>query len=272
MTVYEKSPDQIEREIKDTRAEIDRTLGALQYKLSPGQLLDQALGYLKGGPGEFTANLGRSLRDNPLPVTLLGVSLGWLMLAPRSGAYATGAAETHPSSGVSDTAEEAMESARDLGDKARDELHAQRVKVEAYAQHAWDRGKRVTQKAEDYGQQAWDQSKRATHAAGRFFEEYPLAIAALGLAIGAAAAASLPRGRREDELLGEASDRLKHAMQKTVSESAAMTEDVGAKARHADEEAERKLGRMGELSGSEAATSPTSTEQPPRTGPGQASE
>ncbi len=33
--------------------------------------------------GEFTLNLGRTVRANPLPVALLGIGLGWLMVADR---------------------------------------------------------------------------------------------------------------------------------------------------------------------------------------------
>lgn len=80
----DKSPDEIEEEIQRTRAEMSRTLHALERRLSPGQLVDQALGYFRGsgeGSSEFATNLGRSIKDNPVPVTLMGIGLGWLMLS-----------------------------------------------------------------------------------------------------------------------------------------------------------------------------------------------
>lgn len=233
MNRYERSADQIEQEIRGTRRDIDRTLGALQYKLSPGQLLDQALGYFKGGPGEFATNLGRSVRDNPLPVTLFGVSLAWLMFAPRGSSHPRGAeasvtpmsevgpvpdpradwteaAETYSvgeqpegTGGVVGAAGEAMAKAREMGTAARERLDLQRARAGEYAHRTWDQG------------------RHATLAAGRFLEDYPLAVAALGLAVGAAAAACLPRTRREDELLGETSDQLKRAVSETVREAAA---------------------------------------------------
>jgi len=83
MTERSASPEQIEQEISATRAEIDETLVALQNKLSPGQLLDQVLGYAKDGGGEFAANFGRTVRDNPVPVALLGLGVGWLMMSGR---------------------------------------------------------------------------------------------------------------------------------------------------------------------------------------------
>lgn len=77
------SPDEIEQDITKTRAHIDRTLDVLAARLSPGSLVDQALRTARDTGGEFTLNLGRTIRDNPVPTALLGVGLGWLMLAGR---------------------------------------------------------------------------------------------------------------------------------------------------------------------------------------------
>ena len=73
---------EIERELDDTRSRLDDTVGALQQKLAPGTMVDQAVEYFtEGGGMELGRNLGRSLRDNPIPVALIGVGLGWLLLA-----------------------------------------------------------------------------------------------------------------------------------------------------------------------------------------------
>lgn len=77
-----ESTDQIERDLEHTRAHLDATIDALQTKLSPGQMVDQAVAYVReGGGADFARNLGRKVRDNPLPVTLAAVGLGWLMVA-----------------------------------------------------------------------------------------------------------------------------------------------------------------------------------------------
>ncbi len=75
--------DQYIEEIEQTREEIDRTLLLLQGKLSPRELWDQAL-RSSGGARELSLNLGRTLRDNPIPATLLGISLIWLIVAGMS--------------------------------------------------------------------------------------------------------------------------------------------------------------------------------------------
>ena len=76
--------DRIEREQAATRARLDSTFAALQQKLSPGELVGQAVTYFKDGSGmELSHNIGRSLRDNPMPLALIGVGLGWLVLAGK---------------------------------------------------------------------------------------------------------------------------------------------------------------------------------------------
>lgn len=75
--------DQYVEEIEHTRQEIDRTLLTLENRLSPRELLEQAIRW-SGGAREFSLNLGRTVRDNPIPATLLAISLIWLMVAGTS--------------------------------------------------------------------------------------------------------------------------------------------------------------------------------------------
>jgi len=67
---------------------VERGLQELQARLSPGQLLDEGLHYLRRSQGaDFVRNLGESVRDRPLPVALVGIGLAWLA---ASGAGPTG--------------------------------------------------------------------------------------------------------------------------------------------------------------------------------------
>lgn len=78
-TSYET--DRIEQDLDRTRARLDATIGALQDKLSPGQLLDQGLAYLKdSGGSEFARNLGYNVKANPMPVALVATGIAWLMM------------------------------------------------------------------------------------------------------------------------------------------------------------------------------------------------
>ncbi len=79
-----RRPEEIEDDIERTRAEVGATIDAIQEKLTPGQMMDQALQYLRSsGAGDFGRNLGRQVRDNPLPVALIGVGVAWLAMGGR---------------------------------------------------------------------------------------------------------------------------------------------------------------------------------------------
>lgn len=81
-----KSTTEIEHEIEQDRRRIEQRLGAIQEKLSPGQMIDEMLAYGKNhGGAEFMSNLKHSVTGNPLPVALVGVGLAWLMAKPANG-------------------------------------------------------------------------------------------------------------------------------------------------------------------------------------------
>jgi len=90
--VTDESPDAIERELERTRARLGDHLDELTRRLSPGQLVDEALMYVKEGQAaDFVRNLGTSVRDNPLPVALIGAGLVWLAFSSmRGGSNGTG--------------------------------------------------------------------------------------------------------------------------------------------------------------------------------------
>jgi len=86
----EKSAAEIEREISADRERIGEKLNAIQEKLTPGQLMDEALGFLKNSGGaEYIGNLGQTAKANPIPLALMGVSLSWLMAGGSSTTSST---------------------------------------------------------------------------------------------------------------------------------------------------------------------------------------
>ncbi|MBT9371475.1 DUF3618 domain-containing protein [Rhizobium sp. CSW-27] len=87
-------PQDIEREIEQDRERIGAKLDEIQARMSPGQLIDEAMAYAKSSGGaEFLSNLGGSMKTNPMPVALMGVSLAWLMMGQKSAPpAATGSA------------------------------------------------------------------------------------------------------------------------------------------------------------------------------------
>jgi ElaB/YqjD/DUF883 family membrane-anchored ribosome-binding protein len=99
----QKTSAQLEREVAAQRDRVETTINEIQDRLSPGQMVDELLGYAKNNGGaDFVANLGRSVSGNPLPVALLGVSLLWLMAKPATAAVTSGASQRSKDSAEAD--------------------------------------------------------------------------------------------------------------------------------------------------------------------------
>lgn len=80
-----KRAEELEHEIAQDRLRIEERIDAIQAKMSPGQLVDEAMAYAKSsGGGEYVANLGNAMKTNPIPVALMGIGMAWLMANPGS--------------------------------------------------------------------------------------------------------------------------------------------------------------------------------------------
>lgn len=92
-TLDEKSPAELERDIRRTRAEMTDTVDAIERKLSPDYLkhelkesMHEGIDYLRErfDPRRIAKNTGRSMLDtikeNPVPSLIAGLSIGWLIM------------------------------------------------------------------------------------------------------------------------------------------------------------------------------------------------
>jgi Protein of unknown function (DUF3618) len=78
----ERTSEELEQEAAHTRAQLTRTLEELRARLTPGLVIEQVVDYAREGPAaEFFRNLGREVRENPLPLVLIGIGIAWLMVA-----------------------------------------------------------------------------------------------------------------------------------------------------------------------------------------------
>jgi hypothetical protein len=229
-TRSERHSDQIVADIERTRAEIDQTLSAIEHRLSPGQLVDQGIAYLRQSDARrFASNLGHQVRDNPLPVALVGIGLAWLMASGRDGA-ARPERWDDPGESLADRAESVMEDVSDAAnsagarmsdavDRASGKARAARDRVGVAMERASEKARSARdtigrtadtarQRARDVRDTARHGMERARHGYDRVVDEQPLALGLFGLAVGALVAATVPRTRSEDRLMGEASDRI----------------------------------------------------------------
>lgn len=90
-------------------------------------------------------------------------------------------------------------------------------------------------------EQAADAMSRGADKAADVYEEHPLVMGALALAVGAAIAGALPRTRTEDEYFGHYSDDLYHEAERIYSEERAKIEKVAGAAASEAKKAARDL-------------------------------
>ncbi|HEX5476913.1 MAG TPA: DUF3618 domain-containing protein [Burkholderiales bacterium] len=230
----ERRPDEILSEIDRTRSDMDRTLHDIENRLTAGQLVDQGLDYLRRSGGrEFAANLSGSVKNNPLPVTLVGIGLAWLMAADKGPVQrgSTGSSYEGMSARAGDGAHRAKET---LG-SAKQHLGEGMQSAREGMQSARERAGQLAQSTRDTASQISDRTRhqvdRAREGIGYLVREQPLALGAIGIALGAVLAAAAPRTHKEDELMGEASDRLTDRAKEAGREKLEQAEQVAGKAK-----------------------------------------
>lgn len=185
-----KDPDTLEREIDEVRAEMSRTIEALERKFSPGQWVDYYLDSLREHGGELAANFGNTVKQNPVPLMFTAIGLAWTILSTnrQKPAYgeAAGYDEHGESPGIGERLKSTAESARSRFGSSKE---AMRERISGTARSTQDR------------------AQRAREGFSSLIEEQPLILGALGIALGAALGAALPRTEQEDRLMGKVRDQ-----------------------------------------------------------------
>jgi hypothetical protein len=102
-------------------------------------------------------------------------------------------------------------------------------------------GQSARERASDLGSSARYQVERAKSSLDYMMREQPLALGAIGLAVGAFVAALAPRTRKEDELMGDTRDRLMDQAKQVGKEKLGEVERVATAAMStASQEAQRQ--------------------------------
>lgn len=272
----QRSAAEIERDVETTRARVSGTLEELREKASPGQLFEQVLDYARHSGGrEFARNLGQSIRDNPMPLLLIGAGIGWMMMSgPSHGANGRGwrherdvrswrgGSGRSAHDGTSHGDGNLSEAARGVGaaaGRAASAVSEAASGVGAAAGSAYEGvaqgASRLRETAGEVADSAAGTLRDAREAAGEHLawareetrrglhwltDEQPLVLGAVGLAVGAALGAILPGTEAENRLMGEARDDL-------VSRGTEAVEEGYHRAKEAvSEEVDRARERIGE--------------------------
>jgi ElaB/YqjD/DUF883 family membrane-anchored ribosome-binding protein len=215
-------PATLERRSDALRADVGQTLDALQRNYSPGALLDRSIDLFKEHGGELGANLGRSVKQNPMPALLTLVGIGWMMVSQNRDTYEVylerdeGPYDDSPyddevlyradtpiglqegevsgdGEGVKEKLGAVRDKVRHAKDSTRDSLRSGRRRLSEGSHRAADR--------------AAYRARRARDGFERMLDEQPFVVGAVGVAVGALIGALLPESEREDRMLGPVRER-----------------------------------------------------------------
>lgn len=181
-----RDPSELEREADEIRADMDRTLDALERKFSPAQLLDRSLGYLREHGAELTHNVGDTVKHNPIPVLMVTAGVAWLITSSMSSRKQTDS-ETY--------ADPRYDESGSLKSKIRDRASAARERV---------RSSRTVNRVSNA---IHTQTEHAQERVHNLVEEQPLVLGALAVAVGAIIGAALPSTQYENRTVGQVRDR-----------------------------------------------------------------
>jgi len=184
----ERDPEDLQREADAIRADMDRTLDALERKLSPKQLLDRSLSYMQANGGDLLQKIGATVNKNPLPLLVTSAGLVWLVASSRrSSSSRFETSSTSPRSGDFNPATQSFQEATYEGSS---------------------RVKRAASQLRQRATRTYGATRERTYEVGRnlngLVQEQPLVCGAIALAVGAVIGAAFPASRFERDLVARA--------------------------------------------------------------------
>jgi hypothetical protein len=170
---------------------------------------------------DFVRDLGDAARRNPLSAALIGMGVLWLFTggrtAERVGDLVRGAGFDRIPDAAGNTLDAARSTLRSGAESIGGRVSSATEALRDGSAAGLDR---VARAGSEYADAAYDYAQNIPDAGGALFNTarenlsglfraQPLALGAIGLAIGAGIAAALPATDVESQYLGEASDNLK---------------------------------------------------------------
>ncbi len=237
-------------EIERTRAGMSETVDAIQDRLSPENLKQQAKDRVKeatvGKAQDAGSGIMDTIRQNPLPAALTGIGLGWLFVnARKQSSYRSPYRDAAYVEGYPPTYGHPPRYEDDGGSSVGQAAERARDKVGETAGQAQDKAGELASKTQDgasrLGDQAQYRARRASDGFQRVLQENPLTVGALAVGVGAAIGLAIPETSKEHEVMGEARDNLVDKAQEKVQETQQKAQRVAEEAQSAaQQEAENQ--------------------------------
>ena len=233
---------EIEADIAATRVEMSETIGAIQERLTPSNIVANAKETMRHAATEKVRQMTDNsfmdtVRANPVPSAMIGLGAAWLLFKGRSssdngyrssrdwrsvGGYNAGASGK-PSDrrdyAVGTSGAAAYEGASETGPGYG----------ESVTNIGRDISSRTREMAGDLGDTARQTTRRAQLKFNDVLRDNPLMLGAAAALIGAAVGMSVPTTETENQLMGEARDSVVDRAQNMASDAASkVSEAVGS--------------------------------------------
>ena len=255
----------IRAEIEKTRERLGETVEALGAQLNPTNLKRRVKESVREATigkvqhmatntreriAETSRSLAQTIRENPVPAAVAAAGIGWLLLSsreqrPTTTRFTDGEPdefaipdESYHESGmrarVRNVAENVADKAQDLTEKAQDATQRAVDKVRTTGERVVERaratGDRLTTRADDTMYRVRESARTTARRVENQYEESPIGIGAVALAVGLAIGLSVPATRKETELMGEARDKLADKTRERIADTTDKVERVVQKA------------------------------------------
>jgi hypothetical protein len=285
-----KDPDEIRAEIEQTRAEMSGTIDAIQEKLNPDNLKEQAKEMVReatiGRVEDMADQVGQTakgygsglidtIKENPFPAALAGIGLGWLFMSGRkkSQDYANYRGRSYyydapiggnpRYSGFSDYSDrdwryyENRQQESGLTDKVADTARTARDRVGDVAGGAAEQVGDMARGARDQVGAVAGGVQQSVGEAGDWFDDTlrqnPLVVGAAAVVLGAAIGMMVPETRQEHQMLGQARDNLMEKAGEAVQQTMGKVQRVAQEAGSAARQEAEEQGLAGSQSQGQSA-------------------
>jgi len=206
---------------------------------------------------DFVRDLADAVRRNPVSAALIGMGIMW-MFSGRMAGLSAEAARRAGLDGLPDAAGGAFDAAgsfaksgaRAMGDGVGSVAGAVQNSAAAAVDKATQFGREQADAVSEYAKSlpgfGADMIDEARSSLAELFRTQPLALGAIGLAIGAGIAAALPATDLEAEYLGETADAVKQKARQFASEQATRATEAAESAVSAAADEARNQGLTAE--------------------------
>lgn len=283
--VTSDNPEEIKAQIEQTRAQMGETIDEIQTRLSPQYLKQQTQDTIREATVEKVEKMAHNaenkvrnlrrgtmetIKENPIPVALIGLGIGWMLLSDGNGDQEYGYYERRPYPAeagyqyydrregqfyepqthgeldrarekVSSAAHEAREWVDDTVNTVKDKASEAAGKAQQKRDETVDtirtRAEQTAEQTQETVHRMEVQARRQMYHAKRTFwqtmNENPLALGVAALAAGALVGLALPTTNMENQFMGETRDRLVENAKREAKETVQKVQNVAEQAQHA---------------------------------------